>query len=108
MTDQDITPVGPAFASASARTAPPPTSTTPAVVCSPNLPRKSVEPIALATGTVARTLQEFLTTAQWNHGLARAAAAPGRGDPLPSASQRAGDSVPQAPPPTPLRLTPCA
>jgi SRSO17 transposase len=31
------------------------------------LPRKSVEPIALACGTAVRTLQEFLVTAQWDH-----------------------------------------
>jgi SRSO17 transposase len=31
------------------------------------LPRKSVEPIALACGTAVRTLQEFLTTASWDH-----------------------------------------
>jgi len=32
-----------------------------------DLPRKSVEPIALAAGTAVRTLQEFLTTAAWDH-----------------------------------------
>jgi SRSO17 transposase len=32
-----------------------------------DLPRKSAEPIALAAGTAARTLQEFLTTATWDH-----------------------------------------
>lgn len=31
-----------------------------------DLPRKSVEPIALACGTAVRTLQEFLTTAAWD------------------------------------------
>jgi SRSO17 transposase len=31
------------------------------------LPRKSVEPIALEAGTAVRTLQEFLTTATWDH-----------------------------------------
>src|SRR5829696_8354178 len=36
-----------------------------------DLPRKSVEPIALACGTAARTLQEFLTTAAWQHETAR-------------------------------------
>src|SRR5579864_3711559 len=36
-----------------------------------DLPRKSVEPIALACGTAVRTLQEFLTTAAWDHGQAR-------------------------------------
>jgi SRSO17 transposase len=32
-----------------------------------DLPRKSVEPIALACGTAVRTLQEFLITADWDH-----------------------------------------
>jgi SRSO17 transposase len=32
-----------------------------------DLPRKSVEPLALASGTAVRTLQEFLTTTQWDH-----------------------------------------
>jgi SRSO17 transposase len=36
-----------------------------------DLPRKSVEPIALACGTAVRTLQEFLITADWNHDRAR-------------------------------------
>ena len=36
-----------------------------------DLPRKSVEPIALACGTAVRTLQEFLTTASWDHQHAR-------------------------------------
>jgi len=36
-----------------------------------DLPRKSVEPIALACGTAVRTLQEFLATAAWDHGRAR-------------------------------------
>jgi len=36
-----------------------------------DLPRKSVEPIALAAGTAVRTLQEFLTTAGWDHDAAR-------------------------------------
>lgn len=36
-----------------------------------DLPRKSVEPIALACGTAVRTLQEFLTTADWQHLRAR-------------------------------------
>src|SRR3954463_11186393 len=35
------------------------------------LPRKSVEPIALASGTAVRTLQEFLATARWGHHKAR-------------------------------------
>jgi SRSO17 transposase len=36
-----------------------------------DLPRKSVEPIALAAGTAVRTLQEFLVTAKWEHSTAR-------------------------------------
>ena len=38
-----------------------------------DLPRKSVEPIALEAGTAVRTLQEFLATARWDHEAARAA-----------------------------------
>jgi SRSO17 transposase len=36
-----------------------------------DLPRKSVEPIALEAGTAVRTLQEFLVTAHWDHPKAR-------------------------------------
>jgi SRSO17 transposase len=36
-----------------------------------DLPRKSVEPIALEGGTAVRTLQEFLATARWEHDRAR-------------------------------------
>jgi SRSO17 transposase len=36
-----------------------------------DLPRKTVEPIALEAGTAVRTLQEFLVTARWNHDHAR-------------------------------------
>ncbi len=36
-----------------------------------DLPRKSVEPIALASGTAVRTLQEFLASANWDHLQAR-------------------------------------
>lgn len=36
-----------------------------------DLPRKSVEPIALECGTAVRTLQEFLTTCKWDHEQAR-------------------------------------
>ena len=32
-----------------------------------DLPRKTVEPIALEAGTAVRTLQEFLVTARWDH-----------------------------------------
>lgn len=36
-----------------------------------DLPRKSVEPIALASGTAVRTLQEFLVTTRWDQVRAR-------------------------------------
>lgn len=36
-----------------------------------DLPRKSVEPIALSSGTDERTLQLFLSSSKWDHGLAR-------------------------------------
>src|SRR5262249_49552168 len=36
-----------------------------------DLPRKSVEPIALEAGTAVRTLQEFLVTARWEQEQAR-------------------------------------
>jgi SRSO17 transposase len=36
-----------------------------------DLPRKSVEPIALESGTAVRTLQEFLVTARWDQERAR-------------------------------------
>ncbi len=36
-----------------------------------DLPRKTVEPIALTCGTAVRTLQEFLVTARWDHHRAR-------------------------------------
>ena len=36
-----------------------------------DLPRKTIEPIALVRGTAVRTLQEFLVTACWDHELAR-------------------------------------
>lgn len=36
-----------------------------------DLPRKSVEPIALEAGTAVRTLQEFLVTARWDQQQAR-------------------------------------
>jgi len=36
-----------------------------------DLPRKSVEPIALASGTAVRTLQEFLVKTSWDQELAR-------------------------------------
>lgn len=36
-----------------------------------DLPRKSVEPMALACGTTVRTLQQFLAAVQWDHEQAR-------------------------------------
>jgi SRSO17 transposase len=36
-----------------------------------DLPRKSVEPIALAGGTAVRTLQEFVTVHRWDHARMR-------------------------------------
>ena len=36
-----------------------------------DLPRKTIEPIALARGTAVRTLQEFLVTASWDQSHAR-------------------------------------
>jgi SRSO17 transposase len=36
-----------------------------------DMPRKSVEPIALESGTAVRTLQEFLATTKWDHEQAR-------------------------------------
>src|SRR5438552_11438030 len=36
-----------------------------------DLPRKSIEPIALAAGTAVRTLQEFAVTSNWEHASAR-------------------------------------
>jgi SRSO17 transposase len=36
-----------------------------------DLPRKSIEPIALEAGTAVRTLQEFLVTSRWDHEQAR-------------------------------------
>jgi len=78
MTDQEIAGLGPAFASylkgyrdcfLQKRTA-----THFGNYCRgllSDLPRKSVEPIALACGTAVRTLQEFLVTAEWDHHKAR-------------------------------------
>src|SRR3954447_17577983 len=36
-----------------------------------DLPRKSVEPMALESGTAVRTLQEFLVTTRWDQDRAR-------------------------------------
>jgi hypothetical protein len=74
MTEQQITELGPAFATFLGRFAPffdqQRTRSHFRDFCRgllSDLPRKSVEPIALAAGTAARTLQEFLTTATWDH-----------------------------------------
>lgn len=78
MTDQDIAQLGPAFAAflrhfrpcfLQQRTAAHFDSYCRGLLS--DLPRKSVEPIALACGTAVRTLQEFLTTASWDHDQAR-------------------------------------
>ena len=74
MTEQQIAALGPAFAAylarfrrhfAQARTAGHFRDFCRGLLS--DLPRKSVEPIALAAGTAVRTLQEFLTTATWDH-----------------------------------------
>jgi SRSO17 transposase len=78
MTDQDIAQLGPAFAAflrrfrpclLQGRTAAHFDSYCRGLLS--DLPRKSVEPIALACGTAVRTLQEFLATAAWDHDRAR-------------------------------------
>jgi SRSO17 transposase len=78
MTDQDIAALGPAFAGylkqyrdcfLQTRTAAHFGNYCRGLLS--DLPRKSVEPIALACGTAVRTLQEFLVTADWQHETAR-------------------------------------
>lgn len=78
MTDQEIAELGPAFASFLGRFRPcflqGRTMGHFDTFCRgllSDLPRKSVEPIALESGTAVRTLQLFLTTANWDHELAR-------------------------------------
>ena len=78
MTDQEIVELGPAFATelASYRSCflQQRTARHFGTYCRgllSDLPRKSVEPIALAAGTAVRTLQEFLTTSAWDHEQAR-------------------------------------
>jgi SRSO17 transposase len=78
MTDQDIAQLGPAFASFLRRFRPCFLQQRTAGhfdnYCRgllSDLPRKSVEPIALACGAAVRTLQEFLATANWGHLRAR-------------------------------------
>jgi SRSO17 transposase len=79
MTEQEITDLGPAFAAylrrfrshfRQARTAGHFDTYCRGLLS--ELPRKSVEPIALAAGTAVRTLQEFLVTARWDHAAALA------------------------------------
>jgi SRSO17 transposase len=78
MTEQEITDLGPAFAAylrrfrgslGQDRTAGHFGTYCRGLLC--DLPRKSVEPIALAAGTAGRTLQEFLAAARWDHDGAR-------------------------------------
>src|SRR5215203_2335074 len=78
MTEQEITALGPAFASylrrfrgsfGQDRTAKHFDTYCRGLLS--DLSRKSIEPIALAAGTAVRTLQEFLVTARWDHAAAR-------------------------------------
>jgi SRSO17 transposase len=78
MTDQEIAGLGPAFASylgrfrgclAQERTAAHFDTYCRGLLS--DLPRKTVEPIALAAGSAVRTLQEFPVTARWDHDQAR-------------------------------------
>src|SRR5215207_3241330 len=78
MTEQEITALGPAFASylrrfrgsfGQDRTAKHFDTYCPGLLADPS--RKSVEPIALEAGTAVRTLQEFLVTARWDQTSAR-------------------------------------
>src|SRR6478672_8551342 len=78
MTEQEVTGLGPAFAAYLRRFrdcfGQDRTATHFGTYCRgllSDLPRKSVEPIALAAGTAVRTLQEFLVTARWDHASAR-------------------------------------
>jgi SRSO17 transposase len=78
MTEQDITALGPAFAAYLRRFrgcfGPDRTAGHFDTYCRgllSDLPRKSIEPIALTAGTAVRTLQEFLVTARWDHAAAR-------------------------------------
>jgi len=78
MTEQDITALGPAFGSylrrfrghfGQDRTAKHFDTYCRGLLS--DLPRKSIEPIALAAGTAVRTLQEFLVTSDWESASAR-------------------------------------
>ena len=110
MTDQDIAALGPAFAGylggyracfLQKRTAAHFGNYCRGLLS--DLPRKSVEPIALACGTAVRTLQEFLVTADWQHETARAKLQRRVAetldelpdDPLPPTARRTGHEVTQ-------------
>src|SRR5438045_3828459 len=97
MTEQEITALGPAFASYLRRFrgsfGQDRTAKHFGTYCRgllSDLPRKSIEPIALEAGIAVRTLQEFLVTARWDQTSARdtlqkhlgAAVADLPGDPL--------------------------
>ena len=78
MTEQEITALGPAFGSylrryrvhfAQDRTAKHFDTYCRGLLS--DLPRKSIEPIALAAGTAVRTLQEFAVTSDWEYSSAR-------------------------------------
>jgi SRSO17 transposase len=78
MTEQDITALGSAFASYLGRFrghfGQDRTAKHFGTYCRgllSDVPRKSIEPIALASGTAVRTLQEFLVTSDWEHASAR-------------------------------------
>lgn len=78
MTDEQISQLGPAFADYLGGFRPCFAADTTAghfdTLCRgllSDLPRKSVEPIALSSGTDERTLQLFLTYSKWDHGLVR-------------------------------------
>ena len=78
MTEQEIADLGPAFAGYLNRYRPcflqKRTAAHFGTYCRgllSDLPRKSVEPIALEAGTAVRTLQEFLVTARWDHECGR-------------------------------------
>ncbi len=78
MTEQQIVGVGPAFATylrrfrgcfSQKRTAAHFATYSRGLLS--DLPRKSVEPLALRSGTAVRTLQEFLASSRWDHDRAR-------------------------------------
>jgi SRSO17 transposase len=78
MTEQDITALGPAFATYLRRyrghLGQERTAKHFGTYCRgllSDLPRKSIEPVALAGGTAVRTLQEFLATSGWEYTSAR-------------------------------------